>query len=151
MKTAGRLARRMQDALWRTGPQRGPVVNATFSVLRFVVVIVRASQDPGLNLRAMGLVYNTLLSLVPLLAVSFSVLKAFGAHYRIEPFLARALEPVGAKGEEITTRVVEFVNNTQVGGRWLPRSSAPHRTGPTHTMRNERRWATSVLSRRGEG
>jgi membrane protein len=43
-----------------------------------LVVLVRALTDPQLNLEATALVYRTLLSIVPLLAVSFSVLKAFG-------------------------------------------------------------------------
>jgi membrane protein len=63
----------------------------------------------------MGLVYSTLLSLVPLLAVSFSVLKAFGAHELIRPTLAEALAPLGPQGAEITTRVVQFVDNIEVG------------------------------------
>ena len=40
-------------------------------------------MDGQLTLRAMGLVYTTLLSIVPLLALSFSVLKAFGVHNQI--------------------------------------------------------------------
>jgi len=68
-----------------------------------------------LTLRAMSLVYTTLLSLVPLLAISFSILKGFGVHNRIEPFLAGLLEPLGEKGVEITNRVIDFVNNIQVG------------------------------------
>ena len=36
--------------------------------------------DGHLTLRAMSLVYTTLLSIVPLLALSFSVLKALGVH-----------------------------------------------------------------------
>lgn len=68
-----------------------------------------------LTLRAMSLVYTTLLSLVPLLAISFSILKGFGVHNRIEPFLRSVLEPLGAKGIEITERIIEFVNNIQVG------------------------------------
>jgi membrane protein len=68
-----------------------------------------------LNLRAMGLVYSTLLSFVPFLAVTFSVLQAFGAHHQIEPFLAQTLEPLGPKGEELTRYVIGFVNNLQVG------------------------------------
>ena len=43
------------------------------------------------SLRSMGLVYTTLLSLVPLLAVSFSVLKGFGAHNQLEPALVGLL------------------------------------------------------------
>lgn len=68
-----------------------------------------------LTLRAMSLVYTTLLSLVPLLAISFSILKGFGVHNRIEPFLQGLLQPLGEKGVEITNRVIDFVNNIQVG------------------------------------
>jgi membrane protein len=80
-----------------------------------VLVVAREAQDPLLNLQAMGLVYSTLLSLVPFLAVAFSVLKAFGVHYRIEPLLAGMLEPLGPAGAEITRRVIGFVGNMNVG------------------------------------
>jgi membrane protein len=80
-----------------------------------VIVAVRASQDSLLNLHAVGLVYSTLLSLVPFLAVAFSVLKAFGAHYRLEPLVARMLAPLGAQGAELAERVVEFVSRMSVG------------------------------------
>ena len=90
---------------------------AAFSIktLRLVVVAVSDFRDGALSLRATGLVSTTLLSLVPFLAVTFSVLKAFGVHQQIEPVLDQALEPLGQKGEEITTRVIEFVNDLQVG------------------------------------
>jgi membrane protein len=68
-----------------------------------------------LTLQAMGLVYTTLLSLIPLLAVVFSVLKAFEVHQQIEPFLTQALAPLGPQGGEIVRRLVEFVNNLRVG------------------------------------
>lgn len=83
--------------------------------LRLVVVAVSDFRDGALSLRATGLVSTTLLSLVPFLAVTFSVLKAFGVHQQIEPVLDQALEPLGQKGEEITTHVIEFVNDLQVG------------------------------------
>jgi membrane protein len=57
-----------------------------------MVVIVRQFVAGELNLRAMSLVYTTLLSIVPLLAVSFSVLKGFGVHNQIEPLLLNFLE-----------------------------------------------------------
>jgi membrane protein len=68
-----------------------------------------------LTLQAMGLVYTTLLSLVPFLAVVFSVLKAFGVQHQIEPFLFQVLEPLGEQGERITRQILDFVNNLQVG------------------------------------
>lgn len=83
--------------------------------LRLVVVAVSDFRDGALSLRATSLVSTTLLSLVPFLAVMFSVLKAFGVHQQIEPVLDQALEPLGQKGEEITTRVIEFVNDLQLG------------------------------------
>jgi len=61
------------------------------------------------------LVYTTLLSLVPLLAISFSVLKGFGVHNQLEPMLLGVLEPLGEKGAEITEKIIGFVENVKVG------------------------------------
>jgi membrane protein len=71
--------------------------------------------DGQLSMRAMSLVYTTLLSLIPLLAVSFSVLKAFGVHNQIEPALQNFLVPLGPRGEEISATIIGFVDNMQVG------------------------------------
>lgn len=67
------------------------------------------------SLRAMSLVYTTLLSIVPLLAVSFSVLKGFGAHNQLEPALISLLEPLGEKGIQISQQIITFVDNMKVG------------------------------------
>lgn len=67
------------------------------------------------SLRAMSLVYTTLLSIVPLLAVSFSVLKGFGAHNQLEPALISLLEPLGEKGEQVSQQIISFVDNMKVG------------------------------------
>ncbi|MBN1378521.1 MAG: YihY/virulence factor BrkB family protein [Gammaproteobacteria bacterium] len=68
-------------------------------------------------LRAMSLVFTTLLAVVPLLAVSFSVLKGFGVKNKdlIESYLLPLLEPLGAQGVEVLGRVIEFVENIKVG------------------------------------
>lgn len=71
--------------------------------------------DGQLSLHAMSLVYTTLLSLVPLLAVSFSVLKAFDVHNQIRPLLLTLLAPLGAQGVEIADQVIGFVENMKVG------------------------------------
>ena len=83
--------------------------------MRLFHMVGREIADGQLTLRAMSLVYTTLLSLVPLLAVSFSVLKGFGVHDQLEPTLMNVLAPLGEKAAEITTRIVEFVENVQVG------------------------------------
>ncbi|MDH4192675.1 MAG: YihY family inner membrane protein [Nitrospirota bacterium] len=83
--------------------------------VRLVLVAVAEFQESVLSIRATSLVYTTLLSLVPFLAVTFSVLKAFGIHQQIQPILAQALDPLGPRGAEITTNIIRFVDNLKVG------------------------------------
>ena len=83
--------------------------------LRISYAIVRDVIAGQLTLRAMSLVYTTLLSMVPLLAVSFSVLKAFGVHNEVKPLVYNFLAPLGEKGVEIGDKMMGFVENIQVG------------------------------------
>jgi len=83
--------------------------------LRTVYAVGRDLAEGQLTLRAMSLVYTTLLSLVPLLALSFSVLKGFGVQNQVRPTLLALLEPLGEKGVQITDQVIGFVNNIKVG------------------------------------
>lgn len=83
--------------------------------LRVVSTVLMDLWGDHLSLYATSLVYTTLLSLVPLLAVSFSVLKGFGVHNQIEPFLMGLLGPLGAKGTELANRIIGFVQNVNVG------------------------------------
>jgi membrane protein len=84
-------------------------------VIRTILILVQDLVFGQLTLRAMSLVYTTLLSIVPLLALSFSVLKAFGAHNQIQPMLLKFLEPLGEKGQEITSNIVQFIEKMNVG------------------------------------
>ena len=70
--------------------------------------IYEGLMDGMITLRAMGLVYTTILALVPLLAVSFSVLKGFGVHNQVEPLLLNLVEPLGDKGLEVVNNVLGF-------------------------------------------
>ena len=83
--------------------------------LRLLFVAAWEFKESVLSIRATSLVYTTLLSIVPFLAVMFSVLKAFGIHQEIEPLLGHALEPLGEKGAEITRNIIGFVDNLKVG------------------------------------
>jgi membrane protein len=88
-------------------------------VLRNAYAVLRDIVSGQLTLRAMSLVYTTLLSVVPLVAFSFSVLKGLGAHKQLEAYLYTILEPLGDKGVEITDsvmRLVHAVNGSVLGG-----------------------------------
>jgi membrane protein len=108
------LATRIDELLWH--PQlellRGPP-RVLLVLLRFLNALVRDIASGMLTLRAMGLVYVTILSIVPVIAISFSVLKAFGYHRQLEPLLYNFLLPLGERGEELTSQVIGFVDNTQ--------------------------------------
>lgn len=84
-------------------------------ILRYPYALVRDIYRGDLTLRAMSLVYTTLLSLVPILALSFSVLKALGYHRELEPILYSFLEPLGDRGYELTAQIMSFVDNASGG------------------------------------
>ena len=110
------LRDRVENLLW--GPNAAAMPLARRVLLwpaRFLYAIVRDLSEAQLTLRAMSLVYTTLLSIVPLLAFSFSVLKGFGVHRQIEPLLYEFLAPLGDKGAEITSQVIAFVENVRGG------------------------------------
>ena len=75
--------------------------------------VLRDAVAGNLPMRAMGLVYVTILSIVPVIAISFSVLKGFGFHKRMEPLLYNFLAPLGERGVELTDQVIGFVENIQ--------------------------------------
>ena len=83
--------------------------------LKVAVMVGRDFVQNLVKLQAMALAFKTLLSLAPLLAVVFSLLKAFGVHNRMEPALAEALAPLGEKGAEITAHLIGFVNKMSAG------------------------------------
>jgi membrane protein len=120
MSQLKRLYLRLEDflfgELWRTdvGALSG-VRTLFYRTLRLLFVLVRELSNGQLNLRAMSLVYTTLLSLVPLIAVSFSVLKAFGVHNQVEPLLFNLVSPLGEKGNELVVTILSFVENMKVG------------------------------------
>ena len=110
------ISNRFNTAIWQpeledmSAPRRWGV-----TTVRLGQVLLRDIQNGEITMRAMGLVYTTLLSLVPLLALAFSMLKAFGVNDALRPVLHRFLAPLGAQADEIIEKVVGFVENVQVG------------------------------------
>ncbi|HEY5646810.1 MAG TPA: YihY/virulence factor BrkB family protein [Pseudomonadales bacterium] len=114
LNTLSELEQRyLWDRDWRGAPwwQRTGI-----GVARTVTLVLRDVMGGELTLRAMSLVYTTLLSLVPLLALSFSILKGFGVQNRLDDTLRAALDPLGEqKAIELTENIIGFVNNMNVG------------------------------------
>jgi membrane protein len=76
--------------------------------LRYPYALLRDLLGGELTLRATGLVYVTLLAMIPLIALSFGILKAFGAQRELEPFLLEFFSPAGTGGPEFVHRLMEF-------------------------------------------
>ena len=84
-------------------------------LLRYPYAILRDLSRGQINLYSMGLVYATLLSVVPLIAFAFAVLKAFGAHRELEPLIGEFFAPVGDQAPELTHRIMEFADSVSTG------------------------------------
>ena len=106
---------RLRVRLWEERAALSRSETALIRAGRYSFALGRDLFDGQLSMRAMSLVYTTLLSLVPFLALGFSVLKALGVHNTLEPVLAEFLRPLGAQASEVTGSVIGFVEKIQVG------------------------------------
>ncbi len=101
---------------WETDPQTQPAARAALiRALRVSAAVARDTVHGGLRLQAAGLVYTSLLALIPLLAVVFAVLKVFGAHDLLKPMLLNFLAPLGETGAELARQILQFVAKMRVG------------------------------------
>ena len=84
--------------------------------LSYPYAVIRDLWRGDINLRAMSLVYTSLLSLIPLLAFSFAILKVFGVHRELQPVVYEFFYPVGEPAAtELTGRVMQFADNVSSG------------------------------------
>jgi membrane protein len=118
MATKANPIDRLNEFVWGdTLEKHGRIGRLVTTALRYLYAVLRDIFSGQITMRAMSLVYTTLLSIVPLLAFSFSVLKGLGIHEKLEEQMYLFLEPLGARGIEITDKVMALVYN--VNGRVL--------------------------------
>src|ERR1043166_8128253 len=95
------------DRVWeRESSELTRLPRLIHSLIKIIVMVARDFIENVVKLQAMALAFETLLSLAPLLAVIFSILKGLGVHNRMEPALAEALAPLGEQGQEITAHLI---------------------------------------------
>ncbi|MDH3553275.1 MAG: YihY/virulence factor BrkB family protein, partial [Gammaproteobacteria bacterium] len=110
------LRTKVNDIVWGFKlEQRGMPGRVLAVILRYLYGLIRDMFSGQLSLRAMSLVYTTLLAIVPLIAFSFSVLQGFGVHNRLEPLLFELLSPLGDQGAEITRQIIDLVDGVRGG------------------------------------
>ena len=108
---------RLIDYIWGRDIHKLPRAEGyLLAALRVAYLTIRdLFFDSQLRLWAMSLVYTTLLSLVPLIAVSVSVLKGFGADSKIETMMLQFVAPLGDQGQEVSTTIITFVHKINSG------------------------------------
>lgn len=89
------------------GPRR---YGARFA--QILLLAIRNFWNDQCMLRASALAFTTILSLVPFLALTFAVLKGFGVQNRVEPLV---MEQLSGGSQEVATRIIDYINNTNMG------------------------------------
>jgi membrane protein len=82
---------------------------------RYPYALLRDLIDGRLNLHATGLVYASLLSIIPLLALSFGVLATFHAQDVLRPLVHDFFAPMGSASNTLTDRVMDYARNVHGG------------------------------------
>jgi len=107
------LQARIKHVLWELNPNELNFLHRM--LLRQVQTAVLVVRDFGINqsmLRASALTYYSMLSIVPLLALTFALLKAFGVQNLLEPLIMEKLNVVNGQAVQA---ILGYINNTQVG------------------------------------
>ncbi len=110
--TQFKLRERIKNLLWEQNPADLSLLQRI--LLRQVQTVALVIRDFGMNqcfLRAAALTYYTMLSLVPLLALTFALLKAFGVQNLLQPLIIEKLNVGDGQAAEV---ILGYINNTQV-------------------------------------
>lgn len=102
----------IEDEAWETHTAAlSRVKRSSYRQLRIFYLAAKGFIDNRCLLQASALTYTTLLSLVPLLALMFSILKGLGVQNTLAPIL---LEQLSAGSEEIVTQIIGYIDRTNV-------------------------------------
>ena len=101
--------------LFGPASRRSGLVPALLRYARYPYALLRDLAGGKLNLHAMGLVYASLLSIIPLVALSFGILKAFDAQDALRPLLRDFFDPMGSSADQFTDQVMNFAKKVRGG------------------------------------
>lgn len=105
----------INEFLWQQNTSKLPLWRRLLiRSCQIFVAVVRDLLQGQLSLRAMSLVFTTVIGLFPLLALTFAVLKGLGVHNALEPALLTLLQPLGERSNELTANILSYVDAIQV-------------------------------------
>ncbi|MGD8339296.1 MAG: YhjD/YihY/BrkB family envelope integrity protein [Gammaproteobacteria bacterium] len=109
------LLKLAEKILWPASAPANRHLERLQHLARYPFSLLRDLASGELNLRAMSLVYTTMLAIVPMLFFVFAVAQVFGVHEQLEPWIFSVLEPLGPRAEEITDSITAFFDNISGG------------------------------------
>jgi membrane protein len=101
----------LEDGLYIKSRNMGPPWGPALRFIRYPAALLRDWLRGIISVQAMSLAYTTLLSLVPLMVFSFSILKGLGARGDLKFLLHEFFRPLGSAATQLTETVMQFVDN----------------------------------------
>jgi membrane protein len=108
MKIVDSVTAFLKETIWRERAERRKLVRFLFRLLQVSFLVGKGFLDSKIFLRASALSYTTLLSLVPLLAFVFSILKGLGVDEKVRPLV---MEKIAAAQQPVAEKLAEYVTN----------------------------------------
>ncbi len=84
-------------------------------IAKSILFLYHQFWEDRLLTRASALTYSSLLALVPLLAIVFTLYQSLGLYVDLEPTLREWLSPLGSNGDIVATKIMDFLANAQTG------------------------------------
>lgn len=105
----GKLSDFLKNEVWHDPKEAGRIYSFYYQAVRIILLTIHGLKNRLILLRASALCYSTLLAIVPLLAIAFSMLKGLGFHSRLEVVLVNYLT---AEQEILSSKIIEYIGGT---------------------------------------
>jgi len=120
-KTASRVYHFIGHEVWRIDvSKQGSLRRTLYQTIMIAFLVIRGFFKERVWIRASSLVYSSLLAIVPIMAVVFSLLKGFGFAERLFPVIENTLSPLGPQAVSIIMDQIEMIleglNVSALGG-----------------------------------
>jgi membrane protein len=104
-----------ERVLFGAPSQASGLVARLLRAARYPYALLRDLLGGQINLRAMGLVYASLMSIIPLVALSFGILQALDAEDLLRPLVYEFMSPMGSAANVVTDHVMTFARRVHGG------------------------------------